>query len=117
MLAVGDHLPHQAILCVLQLVLGFTFQLCVLFEGIVGIRQGHFQFHGALTGLATVGFVHDDGKSLAGGVVYLFIDDRDFCRVVTMIRLPSLSASRRSLEDFFSSMVTTETRVWSKAGG
>ena len=73
-LAVGDHLSHQLVLRILQFVLGLTLQLRIFFECIMGIRQGNFQLHGALASLAAVGLVHDDGKSLAGCVVYLFID-------------------------------------------
>ena len=36
-LAVGDHLPHQTVLCVLQLVLGLALQLRIFFEGVVSI--------------------------------------------------------------------------------
>ena len=74
-LAVGDHLPHQTVLCVLQFILRLAFQLCILLEGVMGIRQGHFQLHGALPSLAAVSLVHNDSKGLAGGIVHLLIDD------------------------------------------
>ena len=77
MLSVGDHLPHKPILSILQFLLRLALQLRILLEGIMGIRQGHFQLHGALSGLAAMGLVHDDGKCLAGGVVHLLIDNRE----------------------------------------
>ena len=74
-LSVGDHLLHKSILGILQFFLRLALQLRIFRKSIMGIRQGHFQLHGALSGLAAVGLVHDDGKCLAGGVVHLLVDD------------------------------------------
>ena len=76
-LSVGDHLLHKSILGILQFFLRLALQLRIFRKSIMGIRQGHFQLHGALSGLAAVGLVHDDGKCLAGGVVHLLIDNRE----------------------------------------
>ena len=74
-LAVGDHLPHKPILGIFQFILRLALQLRILLEGIMGIRQGHFQLHGALPCLTAVGLVHNDGKGLAGGIIHLLVDD------------------------------------------
>ena len=74
-LAVGDKLPHKAVLSVLQLVLRLALDIGIFLQRVMGIRQCHFQLHSTVSRLAAVGLVHDDRKRLTLCIVHFLIDN------------------------------------------
>ena len=77
--ALGEHFLNEDILLV-DFFLGLAFDFRILFQRITHIGEGCLQLHGALTGLAGMRLVHDDGKVLPGSIFHFFVNDREFLK-------------------------------------
>ena len=75
--AVNNHFLQQSVVLI-NFILCFTFQLCILAECFFGVSKSSLQFDCRRTSLRRVCFIHDNSKSLALGVLNLGVNHREF---------------------------------------
>ncbi|MPM92210.1 hypothetical protein SDC9_139345 [bioreactor metagenome] len=71
--ALSQHFLHEYIV-LFDFFDGFAFYLSILFQRICHISKRLLQFHGTMTGLATVRFIYKDSKAFPLGRINLIVN-------------------------------------------